>query len=158
VASEHVERKLTTILASDVVGYSRLTGADEELTLARLRTLRSDLIDPIIAVHRGRVVKRTGDGSILEFHRYSADACIWFGLGQKHRDSNVRGWSGYPSKLSVKADIPDGPPSANCGHSAIQQWRLGSWLSRPACGNFPSTPPIRWAVAAGARCPRFLEG
>ena len=68
MASEHVERKLTTILASDVVGYSRLTGADEELTLARLRALRSDLIDPIIAVHRGRVVKRTGDGSILEFH------------------------------------------------------------------------------------------
>jgi TolB-like protein len=68
VASKPVERKLTTILASDMVGYSRLTGADEELTLARLRTLRSDLIDPIIAVHHGRVVKRTGDGNLVEFH------------------------------------------------------------------------------------------
>ncbi len=67
MASERSQRKLTTILASDVVGYSRLTGADEELTLARLRALRSDLIDPIIAVHHGRVVKRTGDGSIVEF-------------------------------------------------------------------------------------------
>ena len=52
---------------SDVVGYSRLTGADEDRILARLRTLRSDLIDPTIAVHHGRVVKRTGDGSIVEF-------------------------------------------------------------------------------------------
>jgi adenylate cyclase len=60
-------RKLAAILAADVVGYSRLTGADEDRTLARLRALRSDLIDPIIAVHRGRVVKRTGDGAIVEF-------------------------------------------------------------------------------------------
>src|SRR5271155_2870690 len=60
-------RKLAAILVSDVVGYSRLTGADEDRILARLRTLRSDLIDPTIAVHHGRIVKRTGDGSILEF-------------------------------------------------------------------------------------------
>ena len=60
-------RKLAAILVSDVVGYSRLTGADEDRILARLRTLRSDLIDPIISVHHGRVVKRTGDGAIVEF-------------------------------------------------------------------------------------------
>jgi adenylate cyclase len=60
-------RKLAAILVSDVVGYSRLTGADEDRILARLRTLRSDLIDPTIAVHHGRVVKRTGDGGIVEF-------------------------------------------------------------------------------------------
>ena len=60
-------RKLAAILVSDVAGYSRLAGADEDRTLARLRTLRSDLIDPIIAVHNGRVVKRTGDGSIVDF-------------------------------------------------------------------------------------------
>jgi adenylate cyclase len=60
-------RKLAAILVSDVVGYSRLTGADEDRILARLRTLRSDLIDPTISVHHGRVVKRTGDGSIIEF-------------------------------------------------------------------------------------------
>ena len=60
-------RKLAAILVSDVVGYSRLTGADEDRILARLRTLRSDLIDPTISVHHGRIVKRTGDGSIIEF-------------------------------------------------------------------------------------------
>src|SRR6202140_2676151 len=62
-------RKLVAILASDVVGYSRLAGADEDRILARLRALRSDLIDPTIAVHNGRVVKRTGDGAIVEFRR-----------------------------------------------------------------------------------------
>jgi TolB-like protein/class 3 adenylate cyclase len=60
-------RKLAAILAADVVGYSRLAGADEDRTLARLRALRSDLIDPTIAVHHGRVVKRTGDGILVEF-------------------------------------------------------------------------------------------
>jgi adenylate cyclase len=60
-------RKIAAILAADVVGYSRLTGADEDRTLARLRTLRSDLIDPTIDVHHGRVVKRTGDGALVEF-------------------------------------------------------------------------------------------
>jgi TolB-like protein/class 3 adenylate cyclase len=60
-------RKLAAILVSDIVGFSRLTGADEDRMLARLRTLRSDLIDPTISVNRGREVKRTGDGSIVEF-------------------------------------------------------------------------------------------
>src|SRR6516225_1442001 len=60
-------RKLVAILVADIVGYSRLAGADEDRTLARLRGLRSDLIDPAIAAHHGRIVKRTGDGSIIEF-------------------------------------------------------------------------------------------
>ena len=60
-------RKLAAILAADVVGFSRLAGADEEGILARLRVLRSDLTDPMIAAHHGRVVKRTGDGLIIEF-------------------------------------------------------------------------------------------
>ena len=60
-------RKIAAILVSDVVGYSRLAGADEDRTLSRLRGLRSDLIDPAIAAHHGRVVKRTGDGALVEF-------------------------------------------------------------------------------------------
>ena len=60
-------RKIAAILVSDVVGYSRLAGADEDRILARLRALRSDLIDPTISVHHGRIVKRTGDGSVIEF-------------------------------------------------------------------------------------------
>jgi TolB-like protein/class 3 adenylate cyclase len=64
---EQVKRKLAAILAADVAGYSRLTGVDEEGTLARLRVLRSDLIDPAVSIHHGRVVKRTGDGALIEF-------------------------------------------------------------------------------------------
>ena len=60
-------RKIAAILVADVVGYSRLAGADEDETLSRLRSLRSDLIDPAIAAHHGRVVKRTGDGILIDF-------------------------------------------------------------------------------------------
>lgn len=60
-------RKLAAILVTDIVGFSRLTGADEEGTLARLRTLRSEVVEPAIDVHKGRLVKRTGDGSLIEF-------------------------------------------------------------------------------------------
>jgi TolB-like protein/class 3 adenylate cyclase len=60
-------RKIAAILVADVLGYSRLAGADEDRTLSRLRGLRSDLIDPAIAAHHGGTVKRTGDGSIIEF-------------------------------------------------------------------------------------------
>src|SRR5947208_10815712 len=60
-------RKIAAILVADVVGYSRLAGADEDGTLSRLRGLRSDLIDPAIEAHHGRIVKRTGDGNMIEF-------------------------------------------------------------------------------------------
>ena len=60
-------RKLAAILVADVVGYSRLASADEDRTLARLRGLRSDLIDPAISAHHGRIVKRTGDGASSSF-------------------------------------------------------------------------------------------
>jgi class 3 adenylate cyclase/TolB-like protein len=60
-------RKIAAILVADIVGYSRLASADEDRTLARVRGLRSDLIDPAIAAHHGRIVKRTGDGAIIEF-------------------------------------------------------------------------------------------
>jgi adenylate cyclase len=67
-SSRSAQKFLSTHAAVFVVGYSRLAGADEDRTLARLRAIRSDLIDSIIAVHLGRVVKRTGDGAIVEFH------------------------------------------------------------------------------------------
>ena len=65
--AEAAERKLTTILAADVAGYSRLIGEDEEGTLARLGAVRRELIDPQIAAHHGRIVKTTGDGLLVEF-------------------------------------------------------------------------------------------
>jgi TolB-like protein/tetratricopeptide (TPR) repeat protein len=67
VAIERPNRRLTTILAADAVGYSRLVGADEEGTLERLRGIRKNFIDPVIANHRGRLVKTTGDGFLAEF-------------------------------------------------------------------------------------------
>ena len=67
MARERVERRLAAILAADVAGYSRLIGADEEGTLARLKARRRELIDPKIAEHRGRIVKTTGDGLLVEF-------------------------------------------------------------------------------------------
>ncbi|MGE0260486.1 MAG: adenylate/guanylate cyclase domain-containing protein, partial [Alphaproteobacteria bacterium] len=62
-----MERRLAAILAADVAGYSRLIGDDEEGTLAALRALRREVVDPAISEHRGRVVKTTGDGLLAEF-------------------------------------------------------------------------------------------
>ena len=67
MTSARVERRLAAILAADVVGYSRLMGRDEEGTLARLKDCRRALVDPNIAEHRGRIVKTTGDGMLVEF-------------------------------------------------------------------------------------------
>src|SRR6266550_4286155 len=66
-ARVRTERRLAAILTADVAGYSRLIGADEEGTLGRLRSIRAKVIDPIIAEHRGRLVKTTGDGLLVEF-------------------------------------------------------------------------------------------
>src|SRR5271155_418809 len=67
MTSARVERRLAAILAADVAGYSRLMGGDEEGTLARLKECRRALVDPQIAEHRGRIVKTTGDGMLVEF-------------------------------------------------------------------------------------------
>jgi adenylate cyclase len=67
LVTERVERRLTAILAADVAGYSRLMGVDEESTLAQLKAHRQALLDPKITEHRGRIVKTTGDGMLVEF-------------------------------------------------------------------------------------------
>ena len=67
MTGERVERRLAAVLAADVAGYSRLVGLDEEGTLARLKAVRKALVDPTIAKHRGRIVKTTGDGMLVEF-------------------------------------------------------------------------------------------
>jgi class 3 adenylate cyclase len=74
-------RRLAAILAADVAGYSRLIGADEEGTLNRLKAIRTDLIDPKISEHRGRIVKTTGDGLLVEFAAQNA-------LGRHHTPHN----------------------------------------------------------------------
>ncbi len=67
MAEGRTRRRLAAILAADVVGYSRLVRADEEGTLARLKALRQDLIEPKLTEHNGRIVKLMGDGILVEF-------------------------------------------------------------------------------------------
>jgi len=67
LGGKRVERRLAAVLAADIAGYSRLMGADEEGTLAQLKACRKSLFDPKIAEHRGRIVKTTGDGMLVEF-------------------------------------------------------------------------------------------
>jgi adenylate cyclase len=67
LSKERVERRLAAILAADVAGYSRLMGQDEEGTLTHLKVVRGELVDPCISEHRGRIVKTTGDGLLVEF-------------------------------------------------------------------------------------------
>ena len=67
LTGERAERRLAAVLATDIAGYSRLMGRDEEGTLANLKSLRKMLVDPAIAAHRGRIVKTTGDGMLVEF-------------------------------------------------------------------------------------------
>ena len=105
-------RKLAAILAADVVGFSRLAGADEDRTLARLRALRSDLIDPTIDVHHGRVVKRMGDGFLVEF-RSVVDAVR---CAIEVQNSMVERNAGLP------------PSGASCSASAFIS---ATWSRRP---------------------------
>jgi adenylate cyclase len=86
-----MERRLTAILAADVVGYSRLMGADEAGTLAAVKTLRTDFIEPKVAEHQGRIVKLTGDGMLVEFPSVvSAVACaVDIQRGMRTRSANV---------------------------------------------------------------------
>src|SRR3984885_11445909 len=83
-------RKIAAILAADVVGFSRMASADEDRTLARLRTLRAELIDPTVAGQNGRVFKRTGDGALVEFRRVvEAVRCA---ITRSERDDRAQLW------------------------------------------------------------------
>jgi adenylate cyclase len=91
MAEQHVERRLAAVLAADVVGYSRLMASDEEGTLARLNVLRRQFLEPTIAEHRGRIVKRTGDGLLIEFgSAIDATRCaVQTQQGMAKRNENV---------------------------------------------------------------------
>ena len=91
MAEQHVERRLAAVLAADVVGYSRLMAGDEEGTLARLNVLRRQFLEPTIAEHRGRIVKRTGDGLLIEFgSAIDATRCaVQTQQGMAKRNENV---------------------------------------------------------------------
>jgi adenylate cyclase len=91
VAEERVERRLAAILCADVVGYSRLMGADEERTLAVLKSHRRELIDPLIDQHRGRIFKTTGDGMLIEFASVvdAVRCAVVLQLGMEDRTANL---------------------------------------------------------------------
>src|SRR3954462_2978217 len=87
-----MERRLSAILAADVVGYSRLMGADEAGTLASLKAVRTDFIDGKIAEHQGRIVKLAGDGMLVEFPSV-VNAVAWpapLQRGMKERSADVQ--------------------------------------------------------------------
>ncbi len=102
MAEERLQRRLAAILSADVVGYSRLMGIDEAGTLARLKALRRDLIDPKIAAHAGRIVKLMGDGMLLEFGS-AVDAVNCAVAIQKHVREHDAGC----------VSVPDRDPSRN---------------------------------------------
>jgi adenylate cyclase len=99
--SERVQRRLAAVLAADVAGYSRLMGRDEERTLAQLKTLRKTLVDPVIATHRGRIVKTTGDGMLVEFASAVDAARCAIELQREMSDRNA----GVPPELRIEFRI-----------------------------------------------------
>ena len=107
MAEERLQRRLAAILSADVVGYSRLMGIDEAGTLARLKALRRDLIDPQIAAHAGRIVKLMGDGVLVEFAS-AVDAVTCAIEIQKHvRDHDSAGAGADPIQFRVGINVGD---------------------------------------------------
>jgi adenylate cyclase len=135
-------RKLAAILVADVVGYSRLAAADEDRTLARLRGLRSDLIDPAVAAHLGRIVKRTGDGSIIEF-RSVVDAvrcAIEVQNGTVERNAGLpperRSEFRTGIRLGDAVEEADGDLMAD-GVNIAHDWRAFASRARSVCRRTP---------------------
>ena len=126
-----VERRLAAILAADVVGYSRLMEADEAGTHARLKALRKEFIEPLVAEHRGRVVKLTGDGALVEF-RASSTRC------RARSTSSAASPSATPRSAGSAHRVPDRGQSRRRDHRGRRHlWR---WRERrgPARGLWPS--------------------
>ena len=136
-------RKIAAILVADVFGYSRLTGADEEGTLARLRALRSDLIDPTIAARHGRVVKRTGDGLLVEF-RSVVDAvrcAIEVQTGMVERNAGVPEDRRIEFRIGVHlGDVVEEADGDLMGDGVNIAARLEGVCASPARSAFPRTP------------------
>jgi class 3 adenylate cyclase len=101
MATTRVERRLAAILAADVVGYSRLMGEDEAGTLARLRAVRKELIEPLLAEHRGRIVKLMGDGILCEFpSMVDAVACRF--IAEHNQGPRPFVWTADPDRIIEK--------------------------------------------------------
>jgi hypothetical protein len=139
-------RKIAAILVADVVGYSRLASADEEGTLARLRALRSELIDPAVAAHHGRIVKRTGDGSLIEF-RSVVDA-VRYAIGVQN--GMVERDAGLPRRPCSLVQLAAPHQSSNYV-SCLQRRAFGRRMGRQIAGDPQSgyARPRRYARPGG---------
>ena len=149
-------RKLAAILVTDVVGYSRLAGADEDRTLARLRALRSDLIDPTISVHHGRIVKRTGDGSIIEF-RSVVDA-VRCALEVQHamveRNAGVALDKRIEFRIGIHlGDVVEESDGDLMGDGVNIAARLEGNRQARRPSSCPKTPTVRFATKSQSRSP-----
>jgi adenylate cyclase len=143
-------RKLAAILAADVAGYSKLAGSDEERTLARLRALRSDLIDPTIAVHNGRVVKWTGDGVLIEF-RSVVDAvrcAIELQSGMVERNAGLPPERRIEFRVGIHlGDVVEESDGDLMGDGVNIAARLEG-IAEPVASVFPRTPIGKCATAS----------
>ena len=104
MTGEQVVRRLAAIVVADVVGYSRLIGADETGTLARLATLRRDIVDHAIARHAGRLFKETGDGFLVEFT--SAVQAVTCAM-EIQKQVEAKAGEGQPLRLRVGIHVGD---------------------------------------------------
>ncbi len=102
-----MERKLTAILAADVVGYSRLMGDDEVGTLAALKAYRNDLIDPRVADHGGRIVKLMGDGALVEFPSIVEAVTCAVGIQRAISERNAGVADGRRIELRIGINVGD---------------------------------------------------
>src|SRR5271167_3619321 len=133
MAEQRVERRLAAILAGDVAGYSRLMGVDEEGTLARLNAHRREFLDPTIAEHRGRIVKRTGDGILVEFFS-AVDAvrcAIQTQRGMAERNTECR-----------RTSASNCASASMSATSSLRMTTYSATASTPPRGSKPSPSPV----------------
>ena len=149
-------RKIAAILVADVVGYSRLAGADEDRTLSRLRGLRSDLIDPAIAAHHGRIVKRTGDGILIEF-RSVVDAvrcAIEVQNGMIERNAGLPPERRIEFRVGIHlGDVVEESRRRSDGRRRQYRRATGGHLPSPARSVCPRTPIVRSRGGSISRSP-----
>ena len=107
MAEERLQRRLAAILSADVVGYSRLMGADETGTLARLNSMRRELIDPAIAAHSGRIVKVMGDGALVEFASAVDAVTCAVAIQRQLREREADGLDTDPIRFRIGINVGD---------------------------------------------------
>ena len=145
MAEERLQRRLAAILSVDVVGYSRLMGVDEARTLSRLNALRSELIDPSIAAHSGRIVKLMGDGALVEFASAVDAVTCAIEIQRQLRERDAADSEPNPISSGSGSTLATSSSKATIFSAMASTSRRGSKASlRPEASRFRRTP--------GGRC------